>query len=331
MKHLKVKGSVIAALFAMLLPAMGATTAAEAASETVVVNTSPAFATTYWSEEKMRAAKPRTPSRKGFSAASYGSSVLDFTRSRINPRSANLVAPHRAVGKLFFTVPGQGNFVCSASVIARRLVLTAAHCLYTNGIGFHTNWVFIPAYDGTKPVPSDRPLGLWNWASGEIPVQWITSGGALPNDNDFAILVMADQSFGGPLVPISTKTGKFTTAVGHLFDTMVSMLGYPCNLDSCLIMQRNDSGDHRSPPGLPSSNAYEYGSDMTGGSSGGPWVENLGTGAAPTGGFATRNAVVGVTSYVYNDPNVLVLGASQLNANFTAIRTNRCNAAPGNC
>ena len=61
------------------------------------------------------------------------------------------------------------------------------------------------------------------------------------------------------------------------------MLGYPCNFDSCNIMQRVDTSDHRVPPGYSGTNAFEYGSDMTGGSSGGPWVENFGTGPAPSG------------------------------------------------
>jgi hypothetical protein len=129
---------------------------------------------------------------------------------------------------------------------------------------------------------------------------------------------------------------KFATATGHLFDTAVSILGYPCNFDACNIMQRVDSSDHR-PSGVASGNngdtAYEYGSDMTGGSSGGPWVENFGNPAsdAPTGGFNVRNTVVAVTSYGYNDPNVRVQGASQFNADFTSIQTTMCNFAAGNC
>ena len=273
----------------------------------------------------MENAKPYSAVRD-VSDSSFGTSNLDFTRSRITPTTANKQFPYRAAGKLFFQVPGQGNFVCSASVIARRLVLTAAHCMFTNGVGFHTNWLYVPGYDGTKPVGPDRsPFGEWTWARAEVPIQWINSGGALPNNEDFGILVTND--LGGN--SILSQTGRFVPATGHLFDTHVSMLGYPCNFDSCNIMQRNDSSDHR----LGAGTAYEYGSDMTGGSSGGPWVENLGAAqsAPPTGGFAVRNTVVAVTSYVYNDPAVRVLGASQLNANFTTIRNNSCAAAAGNC
>ena len=45
-----------------------------------------------------------------------------------------------------------------------------------------------------------------------------------------------------------------------------------------------------------------------------------------------RNAVVAVTSYVYNDGGAaLVLGASQLDSRWTTIYNNRCAAAVGNC
>jgi hypothetical protein len=110
------------------------------------------------------------------------------------------------------------------------------------------------------------------------------------------------------------------------------MLGYPCNFDSCNVMQRVDSGDHRVPPGYSGGDAFEYGSDMTGGSSGGPWVENFGTGAAPQGGWTVRNAVVAVTSYIYTSPaGVLIEGASQLDSRWTTVYNNRCAAVPGNC
>ena len=73
---------------------------------------------------------------------------------------------------------------------------------------------------------------------------------------------------------------------------------------------------------------------MTGGSSGGPWVQNFGDprSDAPTGTRnLTRNAVVGVTSYGFLDPNVKVLGASGFNAEFAAMLNAACANATGNC
>jgi V8-like Glu-specific endopeptidase len=307
--------------------------AASVPGNTVVVNKHPGATKDYWTKAKVKAAKEVSFTRTDASSMSYGSSNLDFTRSQITPRSANATIPYRTTGKIFFTEPGVGDFQCSGSVIAKRIVITAAHCV-NSGHGFFTNWVFIPGYDGGKPLPAQRPYGTWTWSSATVPANWLTTDGALPNDTDFAAIVFADQVFSGTTYKLYQKAGRYTFALNHLGDTAVTMLGYPCNFDSCNIMQRVDSSDHRLPPGFPSSNAREYGADMTGGSSGGPWLENFGNpaSAAPSGGYNTRNAVVAVTSYGYTDGGVsLVLGASNLNSAWTTIYNNRCAAAVGNC
>jgi len=320
---------------AALVPFMGSAFAEE---KNIVVNGVNAMSEgpEYWTSERIEKAGELLPKRNmdKLSAQSWGTADLDFTRSRITPKSANTAAPYKQVGKLYFTIPGQGDFQCSASTIAKRLIVTAAHCMYSAGIGFHTNWVFIPGFDGSNAA-KPRPFGTWNWSMGIIPTQWIDTGGALPNNDDFGILELVDQVIPptqARLKKVGDYVGKFSTLEGRLFDNHATMLGYPCNFDSCNIMQRNDSSDHRGS-GVEGSTAFEYGSDMTGGSSGGPWVQNFGDpmAAAPTGNWVERNAVIAVTSYGYVDPNVKILGASQFNANFTSIRTTACAHKAGNC
>ncbi|MEZ0579691.1 serine protease [Nocardioides sp. MH1] len=303
-----------------------------APSKNFVVNTNKAATKGYWTAARTEHAKAFLPNRTDAQDQSYGTSGLDFTRSRISPQTGNTATPYRATGKLFFTEPGIGDFQCSASVIAKRMIITAAHCLYGNG-GFYTNWTFIPGYDGSRPtLAQQRPYGTWTWARGQVPTNWITTNGSLPNATDFAVLVLNDQSVSGSVKSVADVVGKYAFATGHLFDTAVTMLGYPCNFDSCNIMQRVDTSDHRIPPGTSGANAYEYGSDMTGGSSGGPWLENFGIGALPTGGWKVRNTVVAVTSYGYTDSGASeVQGASQLNGDFTTIYNASCAAATGNC
>jgi hypothetical protein len=85
-------------------------------------------------------------------------------------------------------------------------------------------------------------------------------------------------------------------------------------------------------------NTVQYGSDMRGGSSGGPWVQNLGVAAAgQTGGSnSAANRAVGVTSYGPTAVGPLYQGSSILDNTFantgkTGIFDTACKHRAGNC
>lgn len=264
------------------------------------------------------------------SAGSYGA---QYTSSRVFPMfngsdgrfSADRAYPYIAVGKLFFAIGGS-PFVCSASVIQRRVVVTAGHCVHSGtSSGFHSNFVFAPAFrDGVAPFKT------WNWRYVITSTAWASGGGGVPNSADYAMIEFADQPMSAGALPskLGNVTGWLGWQTGSLASNHTSKVGYPCNLDSCLQMQNVMSNQYRAV----APNNMEYGSDARGGSSGGPWIQNLQK-ISVGGGTGTNvgsNRVVGVTSYGYTDTAPKVQGASIPDSRWVDMWNTIC-ARPGNC
>lgn len=244
------------------------------------------------------------------------------------PYSADRNYPYSTVGKLFFSVGGR-PFVCSASVIQRRVVSTAGHCVHSgvggDASGFHSNFVFVPAFrDG------GAPFQMWNWRYVAVTGTWAGGGGGVPNAADYAMIEFGDRSLtpGGPLVKLGNVTGWLGWQTLSLSMNHTSKLGYPCNLDNCQKMQNVMSTNLRNM----APNNVEYGSDATEGSSGGPWVQNFQV--LPIGGGTGMNTgsnrVVGVTSYIYTSPDPKVQGSSILDNRWIQLWNMLC-ARAGNC
>src|SRR4030095_3599904 len=155
----------------------------------------------YWTADSRKAAKERVLFKDSeISAQVAGTANLDFSRSRVTPRTAVTANPYKAAGKLFFTEPGVGDFQCSASIIKNRVVVTAAHCLFDPvAKSFFTNWVLIPAYDGGLCKPGgaqtrpQSPFGSWAAQFVLVSATWSNTGGALPNNGDFGLIVLQDH------------------------------------------------------------------------------------------------------------------------------------------
>ncbi|BAC90640.1 trypsin-like serine peptidase [Gloeobacter violaceus] len=249
-----------------------------------------------------------------------------FTSSQLVPLSADAFYPYSTVGKFFFTKPGVGDFVCSASVLRPRVILTAGHCIHSgNGSvqGYYQNFLFVPSYNN-----GFAPYGVWNWAYANTTSSWYFGGGSFPNAADFAMLQAADNPAFGTLT-LGSITGYLGYQTLSLLPNHAISLGYPGTFDSGLLMHQVTSGSYRT--NVP--NSVEYGSDMTGGSSGGPWIQNFGfSSSGQFGGLnAGRNRVIGVTSYGYVDPTILLQGSSVPDSQFLDLLNNVCLNRPGNC
>lgn len=116
----------------------------------------------FWTPARMEAAWPPGP---GFDHRFPIEPPLD---ARADQSGYTLVqAPYanrplsRITGILFFHAssdPDDGLHHCSASVIHSRsgnLILTAAHCIYQAHV-WHDMLMFVPAFNGTQPVPFEK-------------------------------------------------------------------------------------------------------------------------------------------------------------------------------
>ncbi len=233
-----------------------------------------------------------------------------FSSQRVFPFVLNRIYPYSAVGKLFFTDKNNIDKTCSASVIGKRIILTAAHCVYPEaGDNPNRNFYFIPGYRNKTSA-----LGEWPASGVAATVEWFAGKGEIPSAHDFAIVILNYKIENGALRTISEYTGSlgfisFATIPNH-----IHILGYSDNLDAGEEMHQITAGD-----GIPVEpfNA-EYGSDMRLGSAGSPWIQSFGP-AADGQEYSRdpgRNLVVGVTSYGYEDPTIFSNGSSVIGDSF---------------
>ncbi len=85
---------------------------------------------------------------------------------RVGPTASN---PWRRNVRIFFR-SGNSLYSCSGALISRRVVLTAGHCVYFNGV-WSTNVVVVPAYrNGARPYGSASAIELRSFSG------WIRFG-----------------------------------------------------------------------------------------------------------------------------------------------------------
>jgi hypothetical protein len=257
--------------------------------------------------------------------SSFGSGV--FTESRVIPpgagQSAAAVAayPYRAVGKLFFHDPRTGqDFFCGAATNGARVIVTAAQCVTRGSSGctpaqcFYNSFVFIPAFDNGA-----APYRAWSGRFLVVSNAWLLTG-FLPNPADFALIEVADQ--GG--MTLGSAVGTLGWQTNRLRFNHFTTLGYACNLDACMLMQRNDAQTSF----FGGNSTWGQGSNFGSGAAGGPWVQDFGLN--PTLAASAGNRIVAVTSYLPAS-GVGFIGASQFDQLFNSMRNYLCRRQPGNC
>jgi V8-like Glu-specific endopeptidase len=312
---------VAAALTAALAPAALASAAAPAKGDNAKAEHDRIVA--YWTPERMKAAKPRdfvrqkdgsfrlAPTPK---AKPGGATTSTAVKGASWTKGGDVL---KRTGKVYFTMSGVG-YVCSGSVAndgtrgGNSIVLTAGHCVYdeskTDNSGWARNWLFIPDFD-TKPnlVPTncasaDTTYGCWTALSLVAHSGFTTAGsfttGATQHDFAFAVVGLG----GNKNSALDERVGAYEVATSGVAprDTL-SAFGYPAagkyssgkDLTYCSGPITTDS--------LNSNLTWGMACDMTGGSSGGPWLKGIDvTSATATAGAGSGGTLSSLNSYGYS-------------------------------
>ena len=266
----------------------------------------------------------------------YGTNNHPFTTARADLYGLTTTAsyPYRATGKLWFMI-GNSWYVCSASLIKRGIVVTAAHCVANYGQRqFYSNWTFVPAYSNGV-----APYGVWTAKSATVMTSYLNGTDSCAQvgvicANDVAVLTLNASASGAYAGTATGWYGYGWNGYGYIYGlTQITQLGYPVGLDYGVYMERNDAYGYVSSS---LSGNTVIGSNMNGGSSGGPWLINFGLPSGLTGQSAglapNANVVMGVTSWGYTSPSPKQQGASPFTSgNIVTLVNTVCTATPAAC
>jgi hypothetical protein len=203
-----------------------------------------------------------------------------------------------AVGRIYFEMPSNkqkkkwAGYVCSGTVVTddntgRSVIQTAAHCVYDDtNKAFARNVLFIPYQAGTNGSGTDLncgndPYGCWTTSFGVVDTNWTTR--TFPDNIpwDYAYYVVANSGAHQPglanrgavldaaVTPMTVKftaptVGAYTHALGYSYSE-------DPNFKYCAENLAN----------LDSANWWLGSCGLSGGSSGGPWIQPLNQGDGP--------------------------------------------------
>lgn len=276
------------ALTTLLALALTGALAAPAAAAPKKNPKSPGETSAYWTQERMKDAKPRERAKPGRAGGGGGGGTSDASRYAVpTPYSGDM----RKNGKVFLTIGGS-NYVCSGTAVTAstgvNLVWTAGHCV-TDGPGTDaTNFMFVPAYrNGVEPD------GRWAFTSLDSTPGWEGQG-----VNRFRYDVGAAR-----VTKVGDASATFTGTIGtrsisfgqNPTGQRIVSYGYPAAGKFDGQSQYACASPFRRWDTIAFLDPMQITCDMTGGSSGGGWILDLnGTQFGDGGG-----PLISVNSYGY--------------------------------
>jgi len=252
--------------------APAATSAGESSSDNRAVKVSAATTAaaqdrvaSYWTPARMRAAKPADTGAVSASdaAPARGTStrIADTAAKKPPQQPTASTSVTSTTGKVFFSMGG-GNYVCSGAATSsgnRSVVTTAGHCVKDGAGAWATNWAFVPAYNNGA-----RPYGTWTARNLVTTSAWANRTD-INYDGGFAIMNALNARYltdvvGGQGIAFNQARGLYYNAYGY-------PAAPPFNgqsLKSCAGYAQDDIYGGTQSQRIPC--------NMTGGSSGGPWL-----------------------------------------------------------
>ncbi|WP_306210582.1 hypothetical protein [Actinoplanes sp. RD1] len=209
----RVLAALAVAASSTVLPA----TAHAGATTATAVNRSSATAVDhYWTPERLDAARPAPVPALGRSTRAAAVGEPRFVHATPPAGPHTLASEWVTNGRLVFTNPGVGDFICTANVVSannRDVIATARHCVVDIATGkVFQNFRFAPAYNR-----GSAPYGWWTWRSAGWRIDDTGPGG----DNAFIVLNRGGNAnahvqdvVGGSGIGFNWATNGYAHAIG---------------------------------------------------------------------------------------------------------------------
>jgi hypothetical protein len=172
-----------AVLLAAALSLLVTVVPAHAATATATNTQSASALDSYWTPQRLAAAKPMPAPTAGQSTSNDQLGQPKFVHSTKPSGLQPMSSVWSTIGRLVFSVPGKGDYLCTANVVTsnnRDVISTARHCVMDISTGqTYNSFRFAPGYN-----QGSAPNGWWNWRSMGWRIDDTSPGG----DNAFIVL-----------------------------------------------------------------------------------------------------------------------------------------------
>ncbi|UJR19631.1 hypothetical protein I4U23_022765 [Adineta vaga] len=245
----------------------------------------------FWTDDKLKAAKPVMPNRKISSQGATKTQIINndppsFADGTIGSLQKAVIAEDTGkvsskqvfggtgrqtytTGKIFWNNTGYSYGMCSGAIVTasnKDTIITAGHCCYdydTKKFRINQNFIFIPGYKNGA-----QPYGKWAARTMTAYNSWTVN----QNYNyDVCFVNLYTNSKGQHIQDLQGSEG-----VGSNYprNQLTYSFGYPYNLAKGEVMQYCSGTTAASKYGN-GYNGQTIPCDMTGGCSGGPWFQNF--------------------------------------------------------